>query len=93
MALSHAVRVGTDDKSPVLEKRELIGMARATSDHAFNATIWDVLIDPLYQVVLFQNWSNCDVGKCAFDSLFHGSFALQGLVIEHFLFSVSRTLT
>ncbi|CAM6088393.1 unnamed protein product [Calypogeia fissa] len=31
------------------EKRELIGMARATSDHAFNATIWDVLVDPLYQ--------------------------------------------
>jgi ribosomal protein S18 acetylase RimI-like enzyme len=24
-------------------------MARATSDHAFNATIWDVLVDPLYQ--------------------------------------------
>ncbi|KAJ7539064.1 hypothetical protein O6H91_11G075600 [Diphasiastrum complanatum] len=30
-------------------KRELIGLARATSDHAFNATIWDVLIDPMYQ--------------------------------------------
>ncbi|KAG0622313.1 hypothetical protein M758_3G089300 [Ceratodon purpureus] len=39
----------TDGESPVLEKRELIGMARATSDHAFNATIWDVLVDPLYQ--------------------------------------------
>ncbi|XP_057477380.1 histone acetyltransferase TAP1-like isoform X4 [Actinidia eriantha] len=25
------------------------GMARATSDHAFNATIWDVLVDPSYQ--------------------------------------------
>lgn len=25
-------------------------MARATSDHAFNATIWDVLVDPSYQV-------------------------------------------
>ncbi|KAH9533024.1 hypothetical protein CY35_18G029400 [Sphagnum magellanicum] len=34
---------------PAPEKRELIGMARATSDHAFNATIWDVLVDPLYQ--------------------------------------------
>lgn len=29
--------------------KKLIGMARATSDHAFNATIWDVLIDPGYQ--------------------------------------------
>jgi hypothetical protein len=30
----------------------LIGLARATSDHAFNATIWDVLVDPAYQVRL-----------------------------------------
>ncbi|EPS67510.1 hypothetical protein M569_07266, partial [Genlisea aurea] len=30
-------------------ERKLIGMARATSDHAFNATIWDVLVDPNYQ--------------------------------------------
>ncbi|KAL8516993.1 hypothetical protein ACS0TY_015288 [Phlomoides rotata] len=30
-------------------QKELIGMARATSDHAFNATIWDVLVDPSYQ--------------------------------------------
>lgn len=29
---------------------QLIGLARATSDHAFNATIWDVLVDPEYQV-------------------------------------------
>eukprot|EP00879_Flechtneria_rotunda_P018297 GHRR01019194.1.p1 GENE.GHRR01019194.1~~GHRR01019194.1.p1 ORF type:complete len:168 (+),score=48.84 GHRR01019194.1:585-1088(+) len=28
---------------------QLIGLARATSDHAFNATIWDVLVDPDYQ--------------------------------------------
>ncbi|EOY04397.1 Nuclear shuttle interacting isoform 3 [Theobroma cacao] len=31
------------------EQKKLIGMARATSDHAFNATIWDVLVDPCYQ--------------------------------------------
>ncbi|WP_443029021.1 GNAT family N-acetyltransferase [Spirulina sp. CS-785/01] len=30
-------------------KRKLIGFARATSDHAFNATIWDVVIHPKYQ--------------------------------------------
>merc|ERR1719181_307934 len=29
-------------------QRRLVGLARATSDHAFNATIWDVLIDPEY---------------------------------------------
>lgn len=32
------------------EPDELIGLARATSDHVFNATIWDVLVDPAYQV-------------------------------------------
>ena len=31
------------------KKRRLIGFARATSDHAFNATIWDVVVDPKYQ--------------------------------------------
>ncbi|PON95105.1 FkbH domain containing protein [Trema orientale] len=31
------------------DQKKLIGMARATSDHAFNATIWDVLVDPSYQ--------------------------------------------
>ncbi len=30
-------------------RRRLVGFARATSDHAFNATIWDVVVDPLYQ--------------------------------------------
>ncbi|KAJ8533749.1 hypothetical protein K7X08_007073 [Anisodus acutangulus] len=30
-------------------EKKLIDMARATSDHAFNATIWDVLVDPSYQ--------------------------------------------
>ncbi|GAB2229502.1 hypothetical protein Droror1_Dr00013747 [Drosera rotundifolia] len=30
-------------------ERRLIGMARATSDHAFNATIWDVIVDPSFQ--------------------------------------------
>jgi GNAT superfamily N-acetyltransferase len=30
-------------------KKRLIGFARATSDHAFNATIWDVVVHPDYQ--------------------------------------------
>lgn len=30
-------------------KRRLVGFARATSDHAFNATIWDVVVDPKFQ--------------------------------------------
>nr|QCI05474.1 hypothetical protein [Crouania attenuata] len=29
--------------------RKLIGFARATSDHSFNATIWDVAIHPTFQ--------------------------------------------
>ena len=31
------------------KNRRLIGFARATSDHAFNATIWDVVVDPNFQ--------------------------------------------
>jgi GNAT superfamily N-acetyltransferase len=34
--------------APAVQTR-LIGLARATSDHAFNATIWDVLVAPDYQ--------------------------------------------
>ncbi|UZQ55154.1 GNAT family N-acetyltransferase [Trichothermofontia sichuanensis B231] len=30
-------------------KRRLIGFSRATSDHAFNATLWDVVVHPDYQ--------------------------------------------
>ncbi|XP_044488190.1 histone acetyltransferase TAP1 [Mangifera indica] len=47
VATLHSVR-----KSPGSEgndQKKLIGLARATSDHAFNATIWDVLVDPSYQ--------------------------------------------
>jgi ribosomal protein S18 acetylase RimI-like enzyme len=29
--------------------RRMIGFSRATSDHAFNATIWDVVVHPDYQ--------------------------------------------
>nr|YP_009739028.1 N-acetyltransferase [Palmaria decipiens]QIC19467.1 N-acetyltransferase [Palmaria decipiens]BBI37168.1 Uncharacterized N-acetyltransferase [Palmaria palmata] len=29
--------------------KKMIGFARATSDHAFNATIWDVVIHPHFQ--------------------------------------------
>jgi ribosomal protein S18 acetylase RimI-like enzyme len=31
------------------QEERLIGAARATSDHAFNATIWDVVVDPEFQ--------------------------------------------
>jgi ribosomal protein S18 acetylase RimI-like enzyme len=30
-------------------RRRLVGFARATSDHAFNATIWDVVVHPDFQ--------------------------------------------
>ncbi|KAK9835156.1 hypothetical protein WJX81_002058 [Elliptochloris bilobata] len=35
------------DGAPAEER--LIGLARCTSDHVFNATIWDVLVDPEFQ--------------------------------------------
>jgi ribosomal protein S18 acetylase RimI-like enzyme len=31
------------------DKSRLIGFSRATSDHAFNATIWDVVVHPDFQ--------------------------------------------
>ena len=30
-------------------QRRLVGFSRATSDHAFNATIWDVVVHPDFQ--------------------------------------------
>lgn len=42
-------RVIPADGSQHLVKEVLIGTGRATSDYAFNATIWDVIIDPAYQ--------------------------------------------
>ncbi|KAG1654760.1 hypothetical protein FOA52_015320 [Chlamydomonas sp. UWO 241] len=41
-------RPQADGSTQVLSE-SLVGMARATSDHAINATIWDVLVDPEYQ--------------------------------------------
>lgn len=43
VATLHVERDGSD------EAPELIGLARATSDHVFNATIWDVVVDPAWQ--------------------------------------------
>ena len=46
--------IGSDSSSSSsggsVQSERLIGLARATSDHAFNATIWDVLVHPDYQV-------------------------------------------
>nr|GMD43158.1 acetyltransferase NSI [Ipomoea batatas] len=47
VATLHSRIVSSEEEVNVQKK--LIGMARATSDHAFNATIWDVLVDPSYQ--------------------------------------------
>ncbi|KAJ1407179.1 GNAT domain [Sesbania bispinosa] len=47
VASLHSVRKSPGSEGN--EQKKLIGMARATSDHAFNATIWDVLVDPGYQ--------------------------------------------
>jgi len=31
------------------DRKRLVGFARATSDHAFNATVWDVVVHPDFQ--------------------------------------------
>lgn len=54
----------------------LIGMGRATSDHAFNATIWDVLVDPDYQNKGLGEWRKsvnalnlAVIGKCLVEQM------------------------
>lgn len=55
IVLLYLQKLPTDESA----QTKLIGMARATSDHAFNATIWDVLVDPSYQVILCHRLSLC----------------------------------
>ena len=43
------VSYADDANPPGIERRRLVGLARATSDHAFNATIWDVVVDTEFQ--------------------------------------------
>jgi ribosomal protein S18 acetylase RimI-like enzyme len=47
-ALNHSFLVVTMWEMRNNQKR-LVGFSRATSDHAFNATIWDVVVSPRYQ--------------------------------------------
>lgn len=47
-AIEHSFLVATMWQVRGTQKR-LIGFARATSDHAFNATIWDVVVHPDFQ--------------------------------------------
>ncbi|MEA5463958.1 GNAT family N-acetyltransferase [Leptothoe sp. PORK10 BA2] len=47
-AIQHSFLVVTMWEQQGARKR-LIGFARATSDHAFNATIWDVVVHPSFQ--------------------------------------------
>ena len=47
-AIEHSFLVASMWQVRGTQKR-LIGFARATSDHAFNATIWDVVVHPEYQ--------------------------------------------
>ncbi|MBX2863964.1 MAG: GNAT family N-acetyltransferase [Leptolyngbyaceae cyanobacterium MAG.088] len=47
-AIQHSFLVVTMWEHKGARKR-LIGFSRATSDHAFNATIWDVVVHPSFQ--------------------------------------------
>lgn len=47
-AIEHSFIVVTLWEQRGIQQR-LIGFSRATSDHAFNATIWDVVVHPDYQ--------------------------------------------
>ena len=47
--VSTVVRQVSDAEGTVI-REQLMGLIRCTSDRVFNATIWDVLVDPQYQV-------------------------------------------
>lgn len=47
--IKESERDGGDALEPCGQARKLIGLARCTSDGAFNATVWDVLVDPEFQ--------------------------------------------
>jgi hypothetical protein len=49
LRITGAAAEGAQPGQQQQQQQQLIGLARATSDHAFNATIWDVLVDPEYQ--------------------------------------------
>lgn len=49
LANSFLVATLTLESPDRLSNPRLIGLARATSDGVFNATLWDVVIDPGYQ--------------------------------------------
>lgn len=48
-AIQHSFLVVTVWEVRTSNRRRLIGFARATSDCAFNATVWDVVIHPEFQ--------------------------------------------
>lgn len=49
VATLYEVEVGSDGARGETSGGRLIGCARATSDHVFNATLWDIIVDPEYQ--------------------------------------------
>ena len=49
VATLYEVNVDENGVRGETEKGKLIGCARATSDHVFNATLWDIIVDPEYQ--------------------------------------------
>lgn len=77
------------DPSGATTNEQLIGLIRCTSDQVFNATIWDVLVDPEYQasfllhlIISFLYATSCHAG--AVDSEYSGPL-LKGKGIGRFL--------
>ncbi|KHN40603.1 Acetyltransferase NSI [Glycine soja] len=82
------------------EQKRLIGMARATSDHAFNATIWDVLVDPGYQgqglgkaliEKLIRTLLQRDIGNITLFADSHGTTVLTAFM--HSIIDVNYEIT
>lgn len=66
---------------------QLIGLARATSDHVFNATIWDVLVDPAYQVSWYIHtlYISCYIRTMHLSIAWNVLLAAQRSILTHLI--------
>ena len=65
--VSTVVQQVTDAEGTLL-REQLMGLIRCTSDRVFNATIWDVLVDPQYQVTIWALYDSMPLvahGECS----------------------------
>lgn len=89
IALANSFMVGTltleapDPGSPAAPPPRLVGLARATSDGVFNATLWDVAVDPDLQ--------NLGLGKALVETMVRALLRLD--ITNVTLFADAHTIS